>query len=75
MGHEAVLINLSVIRMNWLASMHILKMAGQSFGREKNYRLTVTVYSEPLWRDCGDKTTLLHIILISGRIISIQSDL
>jgi hypothetical protein len=45
----AVLINLSVIRMNWLASKHNLKMAGQSFGWKKNYGLTVTVSSpEPL---------------------------
>jgi len=42
------LINLSVIRMNWLASKHNLKMAGQSFGWKKNYGLTVTVWSEPL---------------------------
>jgi hypothetical protein len=46
----AVLINLSVIRMNWLASKHNLKMAGRSFGWKKNYGLTVTVSSEP-W--CG----------------------
>ena len=42
----AVLINRSVIRTNWLASSHILKMAGQSFGRKKYYGLTVTVSSE-----------------------------
>jgi hypothetical protein len=45
----AVLINLSVIRMNWLASKHNLKMAGRSFGWKKNYGLTVTVSSEPWW--------------------------
>jgi hypothetical protein len=27
--------------------MHNLKMAGRSFGREKNYGLTVTVSSKP----------------------------
>jgi hypothetical protein len=43
----AVLINLSVIRMNWLASKHNLKMAGRSFGWKKKYGLTVTVSSEP----------------------------
>jgi hypothetical protein len=42
----AVLINHSVIWTNWLASLHILKMAGRSFGRKKYYGLTVTVSSE-----------------------------
>jgi len=36
-----------VIRMNWLASKHNLKMAGGSYGWKKNYGLTVTVSSEP----------------------------
>jgi hypothetical protein len=39
----AVLINLSVIRMNWLASKQNLKMAGRSFAGKKNYGLTVTI--------------------------------
>jgi hypothetical protein len=43
----AVLIDLSVIWMNWLASKQNLKMAGRSFGWKKNYGLTVTVSSEP----------------------------
>jgi hypothetical protein len=37
----AVLINRSVIWMNWLASKHNLKMAGQSFGWKKNYGLSL----------------------------------
>ncbi len=39
-----------MIRTNWLASSHILKMAGQSFGKKKYYGLTVTVSSEEWWR-------------------------
>ncbi len=42
----AVLINHSVIWMNWLASLHNLKMARWSFGRKIKYGLTVTVSSE-----------------------------
>ena len=49
----AVLINLSVIRMNWLASKHNLKMVGRSFGWKKNYGLTVTVSFEPWWEVRG----------------------
>jgi hypothetical protein len=49
----AVLINRSVIRMNWLASKHNLKMVGRSFGWKKIYGLTVTVLSEPWWARNG----------------------
>ncbi len=42
----AVLINCSMIWMNWLASSHNLKLAGGSFGRKKYYGLTFTVSSE-----------------------------
>jgi hypothetical protein len=45
----AVLINRGVIWTNWLASLHILKMAGRSFGRKKYYGLTVTVSSKEWW--------------------------
>jgi len=37
----AVLINLSVIRMNWFASKQNLKMAGRSFGWKKTCRLSL----------------------------------
>ncbi len=36
-------VNVSVVAQNFL----MVKMAGQSFGRKKNYGLTVTVSSEP----------------------------
>jgi hypothetical protein len=36
-------VNVSVVAQNFL----MVKMAGRSFGREKNYGLTVTVSSEP----------------------------
>ena len=52
----AVLINLSVIWMNWLASKHNLKMAGGSYGWKKNYGLTVTMSSELWW---GRRLSLL----------------
>jgi hypothetical protein len=56
----AVLIYLSVIRMNWLASKHNLKMAAQSFGWKKNYGLTVTVLSEP-WCDALTSTQTTQV--------------
>jgi hypothetical protein len=37
-------VNVSVVAQNFL----MVKMAGRSFGRKKNYSLTVTVSSEPL---------------------------
>ncbi len=40
------MINPSMIWKNCMASSHNLKMAGRSFGRKKNYGLTVTMSSE-----------------------------
>ncbi len=56
----AVLINLSVIWMNWLASMHNLKMVGRSFGRKK-----IMVWLSPCHLSLGDQASgFLHLVLI-----------
>jgi len=38
-------VNVSIVAQNFL----MVKKAGRSFGRKKNYGLTVTVSSKPWW--------------------------
>ncbi len=57
------MINRSVIRKNWLASSHILKTGGRSFGRKKYYGLTVTVSSEGWWAPECNCTVFFRVVL------------